>query len=69
MSGDERRTMDVAEAAEALGVSKVCLYEAIRRGEIKAIRVGRRVLVARATLERILQGDEWPESPAPEKRR
>jgi excisionase family DNA binding protein len=48
----------VPEAARALGISKTLAYEAAYRGEIPTIRVGSRVLVPRAALERMLAGVE-----------
>lgn len=42
--------ISVREAAAMLGVSLDAVYDAIGRGEIQAVRVGRRLLVARAPL-------------------
>ena len=51
----ERLTVSVDFAATALGVSRVSLYNAINRGEFTAvIRIGRRILIPRAALERLL---------------
>ena len=44
------------EAAEALGISRNKGYMAARRGEIPTIKIGKRILVPRAALERMLQG-------------
>ena len=55
---DDKMTMSVLEACKMLGISKNLGYEAIRRGEIPAIRVGKRLLVPRAALERLLSGVE-----------
>ena len=52
----ERRTLTVAEASEALGVSRNKAYEAAKRGEIPTIKIGKRILVPVAALERMLQG-------------
>ncbi len=40
-----------AEAANALGVSKVTLWRWIKQGKIKTIRVGREVLVEKSLIE------------------
>ena len=48
----ERKTLTIPETAKLLG------YEAARRGEIPTIRIGRRILVPVAALERKLQGAE-----------
>ena len=52
-SGD-RLTLTVEEAAASLGISRASAYEAVRRGDIPAIRIGRRILVPRVALERFL---------------
>lgn len=54
--GTERLTLTVEEAAATLGISRAFAYEAVSRGEIPSIRIGRRVLVPRAALERMLGG-------------
>lgn len=51
-----RLTLTVEEAAAALGISRAFAYEAVRRGDIPCIRIGRRVLVPRAALERLIDG-------------
>nr|MDA8398336.1 helix-turn-helix domain-containing protein [Actinomycetota bacterium] len=48
-----RLTLTVEEAAATLGISRAFAYEAVRRGEIPSIRIGRRVLVPRAALNRL----------------
>ena len=52
---DERRTYTVEEAARRLGLSRNGAYEAVKRGEIPSIRIGRRVLVPRAAFEHMLE--------------
>lgn len=53
-----RLTMTVEEAAVALGISRALAYEAARRGEIPVVRIGRRMLVPRAALTRLLEQAE-----------
>ena len=53
-----RLTWTVEEAAAALGVSRAFAYDAIRRGEIPAIKIGRRILVPRSALDRLLEGPQ-----------
>jgi excisionase family DNA binding protein len=55
-SETQRRTLSVKEAAKLLGVGRNKAYEAARRGEIPTIRIGKRILVPVAALERMLQG-------------
>jgi excisionase family DNA binding protein len=56
----DRLTMSVTEAAVLLGVSRNSAFEAARRGELPVIRIGRRLLVPRAALERLLQQASSP---------
>ena len=50
----ERRVVTLNEAAAILRISRGSAYEAAKRGEIPNIRIGRRVLVPVAALERML---------------
>ncbi len=51
----ERLTVTVDSAAKALGVSRVSLYNAINRGEFtQVIRIGKRILIPRAALDKLL---------------
>lgn len=50
-----RLTVDIREAARILGIGRNAAYEAARTGEIPTIRIGHRILVPRAALERMLQ--------------
>ena len=56
MSNDttQRLAFTVEEARDRLGLSRGLIYEAIRRGEIPSIRIGRRILVPRVALEQLL---------------
>ena len=47
--------MTVEEAAKALGISRTLAYEAVRTGQLPTVRIGRRLLVPRAALERLLE--------------
>jgi excisionase family DNA binding protein len=51
----QRLTLTVEEAAESLGISRTFAYEAVKRGEIPAIRIGRRILVPKVALDRLLE--------------
>lgn len=50
----ERIVFTVEEAREKLGISRGLMYEALRRGEIPSIRVGRRILIPCLALEKLL---------------
>jgi excisionase family DNA binding protein len=51
---DARKTVTVPEAAEQLGISAWSYYQAVKRGELPALRVGRRLLVPVAKLRALL---------------
>ena len=53
----QRLTMTVEEAAVALGISRATAYEAVSRGEIPCIRIGRRILIPKVALNRLLDGE------------
>ncbi len=53
----ERLVYTVAEAGKLLGLSRNLTYESIRMGQIPSIRVGRRILIPRAALIRLLEGN------------
>ena len=46
--------LTIDEAAVVLRISRQSAYEAARRGEIPTIRLGRRVLVPRRALEKLI---------------
>jgi excisionase family DNA binding protein len=60
---EKRLTLTVEEAAEILGLSRAFAYEAVRRGEIPSIRIGRRILVPKAALDRLLSGEQGRDIP------
>ncbi|MBA7503433.1 hypothetical protein ES706_02043 [subsurface metagenome] len=47
-------TMTVEAAAKALHISRNLAYEAARDGRLPCIRIGRRLLVSRRALEKLL---------------
>jgi len=53
----ERKTLTVAEAAKELGLGKNAAYEGVRSGQIPSVRIGGRILVPRAALDRLLNGE------------
>ena len=56
LATDDRLTWTVPEAARLLGISKDTAYEAAHRGELPVKVIGRRMLVPRAALLRLLDG-------------
>jgi excisionase family DNA binding protein len=51
---DSRLTWTVTEAARLLGISRASAYEAAHRGELPVRVIGRRMLVPRVALLRLL---------------
>jgi excisionase family DNA binding protein len=51
----ERVAYTVAEAAQLLGLSTNSGYEAVKRGEIPVIRIGRRIIVPKLAFDRLLE--------------
>ena len=49
-----RKTYTIGETGRILGLGRNGAYDAARRGEIPTIRIGRRLLVPRAALLRLL---------------
>lgn len=54
MSHDQRKTITVDEAAIALGISRNHAYEAVKQGDLPALKIGRRILIPKAAFERLL---------------
>ena len=53
----ERRVVTLDEASVLLRISRGSAYQAAKTREIPTIRIGRRLLVPLAALERMLAGD------------
>ena len=56
----DRRTCTIPEAAKVLGIGRNQGYEAARTGELPVIRIGKRMLVPIAGLNRLLEGLDRP---------
>jgi excisionase family DNA binding protein len=52
-----RPTLTVEETARLLGISRGLAFQAVRRGDIPSIRIGRRILIPVARLQALLEGD------------
>jgi len=50
----ERRTVSVEKAASILGISRAAAYVYAREGKLPVIRLGSRVLVPKAALDKLL---------------
>jgi excisionase family DNA binding protein len=59
-SEPDRLALSIEEASNLLGISRSLGYELAAQGRIPTVRLGRRIVVARAALERLLAGDYDP---------
>jgi excisionase family DNA binding protein len=55
--GPRRETLTVEETATILGIGRSAAFEACRTGAIPSIRIGRRLVVPRLALDRLLSGE------------
>jgi excisionase family DNA binding protein len=53
-NSEQTLTLSVDEAAGLLGISRGLAYELVHRGELRAIRLGRRILVPRHVIESLV---------------
>jgi excisionase family DNA binding protein len=51
---DEQPVLTVSEAARLLRLSRAFTYELVASGELPSVRFGRRIMIPRAAIERIL---------------
>jgi excisionase family DNA binding protein len=52
------RCLRVEEAAHMLNVGRLTVYDLIRSGRLKSVKIGRRRLVPRTALDALIDGDE-----------
>jgi len=57
MSVNDDDVLTVAEAADFLRIGRNQLYDAIGRGEIPHVRIGRTIRLSRRVLARVLAGE------------
>lgn len=51
---DDRLTLTVEEAGKMLGISRATAYQLANQGKLPVIRLGRRLLISKAGLERMV---------------
>lgn len=56
MAETEPLTYSVTEAAQVLGISRTTAYECVRTGELRAVRLGRRLVVPKTAITALLDG-------------
>ena len=55
MCESDRKTYKIEEAGRLLGVGRNQAYEAAKSGQIPTIKIGKRLLVPKAALDRLLE--------------
>jgi excisionase family DNA binding protein len=53
----ERETYSVEEAGAVVGIGRSAAYQAVKSGELPSVKIGKRLLVPKRALERLLEGD------------
>lgn len=57
---DAKPTLTVHEAAELIGISKPKMYELVRAGKIRSVRIGKKILISRQSLmDWIMKGEPY----------
>jgi len=51
---EEKLTLSIPETAKILGIGRNLCYDRVKTGEIPVLKIGRRLLVPRAALEKLL---------------
>jgi excisionase family DNA binding protein len=51
---EAKLTLSIEEAAKLLGIGRNLCYDRVKTGEIPVIKIGRRLLVPRSALEKLL---------------
>ena len=64
LNRNEKLVLSVEEARQLMGLSRGLMYDALHRGEIPNVRVGRRILIPRAALQQMLEGKPNQKGPA-----
>ena len=52
---EAKLTLSIEEAAKILGIGRNLCYDRVKTGEIPVIKIGRRLLVPRRALEKLLE--------------
>ena len=55
-SQNEKFCLSVSEAARKLGIGRNSMYEAVKRGDVPVIRIGKRILIPISALSKKLSG-------------
>ena len=55
---EDKLTLSIEEAAKVLGIGRNLCYDRVKTGEIPVIKIGRRLLVPRKALEKLLENPQ-----------
>ena len=55
MEEGKKQVLTVMEAADLLGISRNTAYEAVAKGQIPSVKIGKRYLIPVVAFERMLQ--------------
>ena len=53
----ERQVYTVEEIQEILGISRISAYKAATNGEFPVFRIGKRILIPKEPIDRLLKGE------------
>ena len=59
---EARLVFTITETANALGISRAFAYELVRKGELPSIRLGRRIVVPKLQLAKLVGVDADPDA-------
>ena len=54
MMESEKLTISIKDCAKLLGIGRTAAYQAVQSGQIPSLKIGRRRLVPKSALERLL---------------
>lgn len=54
----ERRGYSVDETAKIIGCGRVTVYELIKQGRLRRVKVGARTIIPMSEIEKLLNGDD-----------
>jgi excisionase family DNA binding protein len=52
----DRQAYSVEEFARAVGLSRASAFRAVARGDVQAVRIGKRIVIPKSAIERLLNG-------------
>ena len=54
-SPENKVTLTVSEAAELIGISKPSMYEVVRTGKVRSVKVGKKILISRQSPDGLVE--------------